>query len=89
MKVLEKGTGQKGWSTKARCTGEGNGMGGCGALLLIEQKDLYHTHNYDYTGGHDVFNTFTCCECGVETDIKYTGHEALPDKPKWLKDKKK
>lgn len=48
MKVLEKGTGQEGWSTKARCTGAGNGMGGCGALLLIEQKDLYHTHHYDY-----------------------------------------
>lgn len=63
MKVLEKGSGQKGWSIKIECTGEGNGDGGCGAKLLVEQPDLFATYN------RESFVTFTCCECGVDTDI--------------------
>jgi hypothetical protein len=70
MRVLKKGTGQKGWSKKVTCTGAGNGDGGCGAELLVEQPDLYETYNCDYTGDCDHFVTFTCAECGVETDIK-------------------
>jgi len=69
MKVVKKGRQQKGWSKEFTCTGKGNGNGGCGAVLLVEQPDLYSTHHYDYGGGHDVFTTFQCCECGVETDI--------------------
>jgi hypothetical protein len=41
MKILKKGRPQKGWATEAKCTWEGNGGGGCGALLLIEEEDLY------------------------------------------------
>jgi hypothetical protein len=69
MKVLEKGRPQKGWAKEFTCTGAGNGNGGCGAKLLVEQDDVYNTHRYDYGGGHDVFNTFRCPECGVQTDI--------------------
>lgn len=73
MKVLNPGREQRGWSAEFTCTGKGNGGGGCGAKLLVEFTDLYKTHHYDYGGGHDVFITFTCSCCGVETDIDYRG----------------
>ncbi|MBE6146037.1 MAG: hypothetical protein E7171_05385 [Firmicutes bacterium] len=68
MKVLEKGPG---WSMEVKCTGSGNGGGGCGAKLLIERGDVYLTHSYDYGGGHDVYYTIRCPECDVQTDIEY------------------
>ena len=68
MKVLEKGSGQTGWAIKHKCTGSGNGEGGCGALLLIEAGDLYTTTR-SVRDETDYFTTFTCLECGVETDI--------------------
>ncbi len=68
MRVLKKGRSQTGWSIKARCTGSGNGDGGCGASLLIEQPDVYRTesHARDET---TAYATFQCPECGVLTDI--------------------
>lgn len=68
MKVLEKGREQKGWSKDFECTGDGNGGGGCGAKLLVEQDDVYMTYSHarDETTG---YHTFMCPECGVETDI--------------------
>lgn len=87
MKVLEKGRQQKGWSKEAKCTGDGNGGGGCGAKLLVEQPDLYRTMRCcrDET---DYFETFTCAECGVETDLKGVPGsiaDKLPSKAAWLK----
>ena len=74
MQVIKPGRQQTGWSKEYTCTGKGNGGGGCGAVLLVSQGDLYHTHNYDYGGGHDIFTTFRCSACGVQTDINdYTG----------------
>lgn len=69
MKVLSPGTGQKGWSVETFCTGNGNGGGGCGAKLLVEQGDLFRTSSScrDET---DNFDTFACPECGVLTDLK-------------------
>ena len=66
MKVLEKGPG---WSTKQRCTGSGNGQGGCGSLLQVESGDIYVTSHTDMIGDTDYFYTFTCPVCGKETDI--------------------
>jgi predicted RNA-binding Zn-ribbon protein involved in translation (DUF1610 family) len=68
MKVLKKGRKQKGWAEEYNCTGKGNGHGGCGARLLIEQGDVYMTYSSDMyeTESH---HTFACPECGVETDI--------------------
>ena len=87
MKVLKKGRPQKGWSKEFICTGKGNGNGGCGAKLLVEQDDLYKTSHTDMCGDTEYFVTFRCIACGVETDInrEYTGpwHE-LPDKSKWI-----
>lgn len=86
MKVLQPGRPQKGWTTELKCTGRGNGGGGCGALLLVSEDDLYHTHHYDYGGGHDVYTTFKCAACGVETDTEsYRGSKSLPDKNDWVK----
>ena len=69
MKVITPGRPQKGWSQEVTCTGAGNGNGGCKAVLLVEQTDLYLTqsHARDET---DTFVTFMCSECGVETDMK-------------------
>lgn len=69
MKVLKPGREQKGWAKHVRCTGSGNGRGGCGATLLVEQGDLYHTHSSHYDGSNETYVTFRCCKCSVETDI--------------------
>lgn len=76
MKVLKPGREQKGWSIETTCTGDGNGGGGCGAELLVEQDDLYKTYRFcrDET---DTFITFRCSECQVETDLKEK------QKPSW------
>jgi hypothetical protein len=55
-----------------KCTGKGNEGGGCGAILLVEQGDLYHTYKHCYDGSSETFTTFTCNQCGVETDIEVT-----------------
>jgi hypothetical protein len=86
MKVLERGRPQKGWSTEIKCTGSGNGGGGCGAKLLVEQVDLYKTYR-NCRDESDTFVTFTCCECGVETDLPSETFplnlmDKIPDKAK-------
>lgn len=65
MKVIKKG---KPWSVEAMCTGAGNGDGGCGAKLAVEEGDLYITesHSRDETEQHV---TFRCCDCLAETDV--------------------
>jgi hypothetical protein len=94
MKVIKKGRPQKGWSVKVKCTGSGNGMGGCGAELLVEQGDLYQTVSEHYDGSTDYYITFECIECGVETDIKEgivpssVRQKIAPSKSAWKKRKK-
>ena len=66
MKVLEKGPG---WSLKLRCTGKGNGDGGCESLLLVEENDIYVTSHTDMAGDTDYYYTISCPVCGKETDI--------------------
>jgi len=75
MKVLKKGRPQKGWAIKCVCTGAGNGNGGCGAKLLVEEADLYETRSHHYDGSTDYYVTFTCPECGVQTDIDDVPHQ--------------
>ena len=67
MKILEEG---KGWSIEERCTGKGNGDGGCNSLLLIEENDLYLTSHTDLVGDTDYYYTFRCIKCGRETDVE-------------------
>ena len=69
MKVIKKSRAQKGWSKEFDCTGSGNGEGGCGARLLVEQDDVFKTYHHCYDGSSDVYATFKCARCGVLTDI--------------------
>lgn len=70
MKVIKKGRPQKGWSEEFKCTGAGNGNGGCGAVLLVEQDDVFSTSSHHYDGSSEHYTTFKCMDCGVWTDIK-------------------
>jgi len=82
MKILKPGRKQKGWATRATCTGNGNGGGGCGAKLLVEEGDLFQTSSHHYDGSSEYYVTFRCKHCGVDTDItNYHGHRTLPKKP--------
>ena len=69
MKVLRTGRAQQGWAQERACTGHGNGGGGCGAVLLVEEGDVYLTksHAREET---TTYLTFSCPECGVETDVE-------------------
>ncbi len=69
MKVLKKGRPQAGWSKEFKCSGSGNGGGGCGAKLLVSEFDLYYTHSHHYDGSSESYVTFCCSECSVETDV--------------------
>lgn len=69
MKVIKKGREQKGWAKEYKCTGKGNGGGGCGARLLVSENDLYRTISAHYDGSTDYYITFRCPECRVQTDV--------------------
>lgn len=69
MKVIKEGRQQTGWSQECTCTGAGNGGGGCGAVLLVEFSDLFHTRRSSYDGDTEYFTTFKCMQCRVLTDI--------------------
>lgn len=69
MKVIKEGRKQKGWAKEYECTGAGNHGGGCGAILLVEEGDLFQTSRSDYTGDTDYYVTFRCACCGSSTDI--------------------
>jgi hypothetical protein len=76
MKVIKKGRPQKGWAAQFTCTGESDTGGGCGAVLLVEQDDIYtFMTGGSYCENADETNyAFTCSECGVETVVKSNRH---------------
>ena len=69
MKVIKKGREQKGYSLVQKCTGKGNGDGGCGAELLVEEKDFYQTQS-QARDDTTYYVTFVCPSCGVWTDVQ-------------------
>jgi hypothetical protein len=84
MKVLKKGSGAKSWSREFKCTGRGNDDGGCGARLLVEKTDLFHTYRSTMGRDEDWFITFKCPECGVLTDIPAPfDAKELPSQSTW------
>lgn len=87
MKIVTPGRQQKGWAKEFACSGAGNDGGGCGAVLLVEQGDLFHTAKHCYDGSSDYFVTFKCAACGVLTDIKGAPVRAneLPTRSAWEK----
>jgi len=74
MKLIKKGRDQKGWATEIFCTGDSESGGGCGALLLVEQDDIftYRTGGSYCEEGNDVDYAFICSECGLQTVIDST-----------------
>lgn len=83
MKVLEPGRQQQGWATEAKCTGSGNGNGGCGAKLLVDESDLFTTSSQSYGDtSPEVYVTFKCAQCGVLTDITNYPRAKWGDLPK-------
>ncbi len=83
MKLIKEGRKQTGWAGEFSCTGVGNGNGGCGAILLVEQRDLFLTVQSSFDGSHDDFVTFKCSQCGVLTDIKGKSTDGLLLKKDW------
>jgi hypothetical protein len=69
MKIIRFGPAKE-WTGKYKCTGSGNGGGGCGAMLEVAKSDLFHTQSSDYGGGTDHFVTFECIICKTWTDVK-------------------
>lgn len=91
MKVVKKGRPQKGWAKKLKCTGGGNGDGGCGAELLVEEDDLFHTVS-TALWETDYYITFRCTACGVLTDISERDaprHVRAPELPHYSEWRKK
>lgn len=78
MKVVKPGRDQKGWAQEYECTGQGNGGGGCGAVLLVERGDLFYTARH-YLSEVETFITFRCMSCKVLTDIPRCPVQPLPD----------
>jgi len=68
MKVIKKGRKQTGWTKQYKCTGTGNGNGGCGATLEVSQGDLYRTESSSM-GEVDYYITFECPDCKCLTDV--------------------
>jgi hypothetical protein len=69
MKVIKKGRPQRGWAKQITCTGKGHGRGGCGAVLLIEESDLFYGERWIMGREHDDWVYFVCSECGVSSDV--------------------
>jgi hypothetical protein len=71
MKIKEKGTRQTHWEKEFECTGIGNDHmhKSCGALLIIEEEDLFITSFTNYGGDRETFITFQCIQCGSHTDV--------------------
>jgi len=81
MRVIKKGRNQKSWAIEQICTGKGNSNGGCGATLLVELTDLFHTYR-SFIYDEEYFPTFSCSVCEVLTDIHHSID--LPIRPKEL-----
>ena len=82
MELVKKGRKQGGWAKKFRCSGDGNEGGGCGAVLLVSQTDLYQTSCQSYGDtSPELFLTFCCPDCGVETDVDGVSVKPLGKQP--------
>lgn len=87
MKVIKEGRKQQGFSLEKECTGKGNGGGGCGAVLLVEGPDFFHTYSSCMGRDEEWYITFKCPSCGVLTDVDrkevpFTPR-SLPSKREW------
>lgn len=66
MKVIEEG---KDWSIQQRCTGNGNGDGGCNSLLLVSKDDLYFDRTVCDGNSTKYIFVFQCPMCNLWSDV--------------------
>ena len=87
MKVLEPAQPDK--QIKVRCTGNGNGGGGCQALLAVTAHDVFPTTS-SAMGETDHHKTIQCILCEVWTDVKDINITAKGVNPKqsWRRNEK-
>ncbi|ARK07537.1 hypothetical protein LAV_00162 [Sphingobium phage Lacusarx] len=84
MKIITPGRDQQGYSVEHKCSGHGNGGGGCGAVLLVELADMRYFPGVPGSswGSRDPAVMFRCCQCNVLTDLPVTkwpiNHQRLP-----------
>lgn len=83
MKVLEAGKVGEKWTIQHRCTGWGNGDGGCNALLEVEYDDLRYYGGQEFPWRvSEPAVSFKCPCCGKLTDLGLndwpTGYKKLP-----------
>ena len=76
MKLIKAGRKQDGWACEQVCSGLGHGTGGCGAVLLVEEDDLFASI-VKTQQGECHWMTFRCNQCGVHTDL-FPPHIVLP-----------
>lgn len=93
MKVLRSWkSGTPTWSTTIVCTGLGGSKNGCGALLFVEQSDLFVTAHSGLVHDEAInYVTVECCECEATTDIGMLSEiplENLPYRGAWLESRK-
>lgn len=76
------------WSVQILCSGKGNNKIGCGAVLLVEESDLFNSTRV-IEHDHVVMQTSFCCtECKAHTDIDNVPTEIfnrLPSKREFLR----
>ena len=65
MKIIEKNS----WSIQHRCTGEGNGEGGCNSLLLLSKDDLFFNRAVCDGNSTRYILSFQCPICNLWTDV--------------------
>lgn len=82
MKIIKPGRAQTGWAKEFECTGYGNNGGGCNAILLVEQGDLFLTHSSSI-GEVERYVTFKCPSCSVLTDILDYPKVHFPNYAQW------
>ena len=68
MKILERGKADC-WETEQICTGRGNGDGGCGAKLLVSEKDIRVTKHTCIDDSVSTYYKFKCPCCNKKTNI--------------------
>lgn len=72
MKVIKKGREQTGWAKELSCDVEG----GCGAILLVEEGDLFYRRGgEDYEGGC----CFVCACCSMENKLDKKVEATVPN----------
>ncbi len=74
MRLIRAGS-DTGWGRELRCTGKGNNLNGCGALLLVEKGDLHIA---------EAVACFKCPGCNAWTDVATaeTGGLRISELPK-------